>query len=244
MTHYAFISDIHANKPAFTAVLDHIDALDAAVDAVICLGDIIGYGPHPAEAVELVQEHADYVVRGNHDRSYNARGKYEHNEMAKAGLRHASNELTNEQKQYLDELPDADVVADGRVLAAHSHPDTENKLDDYVFKNDATTLHPWFKDTGVDIIGVGHTHQAFAVNSRKFHDWAGLTLNPGSVGQPRDGDPRAQYATVDPDTLDVTHHRVEYDIDSVVADIHDAGLPDDTAERLIHGELPNQTRRL
>jgi predicted phosphodiesterase len=210
------ISDIHANLPAFEAVLDDMPE----VDELVCLGDTVGYNSFPGECVDLVQEECDYVVQGNHDRVLENPEEYSSNPQAEAGLRYAEKELGDGQIEYLLERPEQ-VEVDG-FLMVHSHPEN---LDEYVFPSDFPGLRPYLDDyKGVFL---GHTHLQAV---EKFDD--GVVLNPGSVGQPRNG-VEARYAIVDTESLEAELYSTSYSIQETVQGIRDAGLPEATAERLL-----------
>jgi putative phosphoesterase len=232
----AVIADVHANHPALAAVLDDLPP----VDALVCAGDIVGYGPHPAECVatlrEWVTDHSvDLVaVQGNHDRAVVA-GADIGDGMAGAGVRHARAELDADAVAWLDSLPAVRTAFDGRLRVAHGHPEDPDR---YVCPSlfDESLL------ADERVLVLGHTHvQASASFERA--GWGGserrLVLNPGSVGQPRDGDPDAAYATLTLDagaaTPEATLHRVEYDIERTVEAVEAAGLPTAAGERLRKG---------
>lgn len=218
------ISDIHGNLPALDAVLDDMPA----VDEIVCVGDVVGYNPWPAECLERVRDVAMITVQGNHDRTVETPERYSHNEMAQAGLEHAKAELTDEQRRWLAELSPRTTFAEGAYRLAHSHPDPDH-LGMYVRPRDFPRMRPYLDD--YDGIVIGHTHiQHEAVIDDR------LIINPGSVGQPRDGDPQAAYAVLDTDSNSVEMHRVAYDIDRVISATEAAGLPVKTATRLLEGE--------
>ena len=218
------ISDIHANYTALEAVLDDMPE----VDSLVCLGDVVGYNPHPRECVEKVRESCDLVLRGNHDRKVTTPEEYRQNEMAYEGLKHASEELTEEQIDWLEDLPDRKDVFDTGFLSAHSHPNPD-MLDKYVMPAEFPNMRRHLDDH--EGIFIGHTHiQHEAVIDDR------LILNPGSVGQPRDNDERAAYAVVDTESKESDLRRTGYDIDSVVEDIEMEGLPKRTGERLREGK--------
>jgi putative phosphoesterase len=219
----ALVSDVHGNLPALEAVLDDIDD----VDDIICGGDIVGYNPWPAECVERVREACSVVVRGNHDRHVQSPDEYSHNDMARAGLEHARKELSNDQLVWLLTHTGWTEFAGERFQLAHSHPDPEH-LDAYVEPRDFPRMRPYLDDH--DGLVLGHTHvQHEATIDGK------LIVNPGSVGQPRDGDARAAYAVLDTNDVSVDLRRVEYDIDRVITRVEELGLPTRTGTRLLDG---------
>ncbi|MFD1512715.1 metallophosphoesterase family protein [Halomarina rubra] len=230
------VSDLHANAVAFAAVRDAL--AEASLDRLVCAGDVVGYNPFPAECVEALRSDAAArqvgvetvtTVQGNHDRAVADPERYRHNEMAFAGLRYARERLDDEQRAWLDALPVEATLADGRVRVVHDHP---VERDRYVHPEGFPALADHLGEESVLVLG--HTHV-------QHHEWVDDTLvvNPGSVGQPRDGDPRAAFAVLDlPDDgrPSVTDHRVDYDVDSVQAAVAAAGLPERTARRLARGK--------
>ena len=213
------IADVHANLPALEAVLDDLPP----VDALICAGDVVGYNPWPGACVDALRERGVQTVMGNHDRMLVTGGNFAGNHMARAGIDHARAVLTDGQRAWLAGLPPERRLFDGRLRLVHGHPDDPDR-------------YTYPESFGPDLLGtesvlvLGHTHlQGHDVSS------AGVVLNPGSVGQPRDGDPRAAYAVLDLDDLAVDARRVPYDLDGVKAAIREAGLPERTAARLREG---------
>jgi putative phosphoesterase len=214
------LSDIHGNRVALSAVL--ADMPD--VDRLVCAGDVVGYNPWPAECVEAVRERSVPTVMGNHDRAVASGTAFRFNAMAKAGVDHARADLDDDQLAWLADLPDERTVADGRVKLVHGHPDDPDRYT-YPEEFSARMLR------GEDVLVTGHTH---VQGHRVFED--SVVMNPGSVGQPRDGDPRAAYAVVDlGEDVRVDERRVEYDVDAVAAAVEEAELPDRIGRRLYDG---------
>jgi predicted phosphodiesterase len=229
--HLAVISDVHGNRVALDAVREDMPA----VDGVVCAGDVVGYNPWPGDCVDAVRDmpappgsDADGAptVMGNHDRAVATESSFRFNSMAGAGVEYARETLDDDQLAWLAGLPSHRTACDGRVALVHGHPDDPDR---YTYPDQFAG----------DLLGdesllvLGHTHVQAA---EAFDD--GVVLNPGSVGQPRDRDPRAAYATVELDAhgvVDWALHRVEYDIDTVQAAIADAGLPADIGKRLEKG---------
>jgi putative phosphoesterase len=213
------IADVHGNKVALDAVLEDMPA----VDALVCAGDVVGYNPWHAECVETIRERDVPTVMGNHDRAVAGGGTFHFNRMAGAGVEHARETLDADQLEWLRGLPDERTVLDGRLKLVHGHPDDP---DHYTYP----------AEFGPDLLGdedvlvMGHTH----VQHHEAFD-EGVALNPGSVGQPRDGDPRAAYAVVDLEEPAVTEGRVAYDVDRVIDAVREAGLPDRIGQRLERG---------
>lgn len=216
----ALIADIHANLPALEAVLTDLQP----VDSVVCLGDIVGYNPMPAACLELVRKHADVVVQGNHDRLINTPIRMTGNRMARAGLEYAKDTLSTEQREWLESLPHQATINES-YLAVHSHP---TRVDTYVPPEDVALLDGTLTDYAG--VALAHTHIQDVSSVNKS-----LVVNPGSVGQPRDGNPQAAYAILDTDTGEVTLRRTPYNVDRVYHEIVVEGLPSETGERLFDG---------
>jgi putative phosphoesterase len=214
------LADIHANRVALDAVLEDMPP----VDAVVCAGDVLGYNPWPGECVEVIRERGVPTVMGNHDRAAAGGGDFRFNSMAGAGVNHARQRLSESQLEWLSELPDDRLECNDRVKLVHGHPADPDR-------------YTYPAEFGPELLGdedvlvMGHTHVQHA---EQFGD--GIVLNPGSVGQPRDGDPRAGYAILDLDGLAVDTHRVAYDVDRVVDAVAAAGLPERIGTRLRRGE--------
>mgnify|MGYP000259455456 CR=1 FL=1 len=213
------ISDVHSNLVALEAVLQ--DMPD--VDELVCAGDIVGYNPHPAECVEVVRDRGIPTVMGNHDRMVATGRNFYGNSMARAGVTHAREELDDGAIEWLAGLPDERTLFDGRLKVVHGHPDDPDR---YTYPEE---FSPRMLD-GEDVLVMGHTH---VQHTEQYGE--GIVMNPGSVGQPRDRDPRAAYAVLDLDALAVEERRVEYDVGAVQAAIEKAGLPERTGSRLASG---------
>jgi putative phosphoesterase len=216
----AVISDVHGNAVALDAVLEDMPR----VDGVLCAGDVVGYGPWPGECVDLVRREGATTVMGNHDRAIVQDTGFRFNSMAKAGVEYARDVLDDEHMEFLADLPEERVAAGGRVKVVHGHPDDP---DHYTRTHE---FSPRLLDDE-DVLVMGHTH---VQHHEKYGE--GIVLNPGSVGQPRDGDPRAAYATLDLDRMDVEERRVEYDVEKVQDAVADADLPERIGTRLARGE--------
>jgi putative phosphoesterase len=213
------ISDVHGNRVALEAVLDDMPA----VDRLLCAGDVVGYNPWPAECVAAVRGRDVPTVMGNHDRAVASETSFGFNSMAQAGVEYAREHLDGSALAWLAGLPDERTLLDGRVKVVHGHPADPDR---YTYPAD---FAPGMLD-GEELLVMGHTHvQHHAVFSE------GMLVNPGSVGQPRDGDPDAAYAVVDLAERAVTEHRVSYDVDRVATAIEEAGLPRRLGQRLYEG---------
>ncbi|KDE60284.1 DNA repair protein [Halostagnicola sp. A56] len=230
------ISDIHGNRIALKAVLEDMPP----VDELVCAGDVVGYNPWPAECVEALRAGAILsavgtragaprdrdvpTVLGNHDAAVAEGSTFRFNGMARAGVEHARSTLTDDQRDWLAALPEKRLAFDGRLKLVHGHPDDPDR---YTRPED---FSPRLLEDE-DVLVLGHTHVQHVETYAE-----GIVVNPGSVGQPRDGDPRAGYAVVDLDAMTVDTHRVEYDVESVQAAVDDAGLPDRIGTRLARGK--------
>ena len=216
------ISDIHGNLPALEAVLSD---MPEDVDKVICLGDVIGYGPWPSECVHRMMENCDTVIQGNHDREVRDPEGYTDNEQAMAGLRYAQNELIKANLLWLHMRPRRTDFLDGDVLLVHDHPE---EVDRYVTPRAFPEVRPYLDDYKACFLGHTHIQHEAVIDDR-------LILNPGSVGQPRDGDPRAAYAVVETEDWSAELRRVEYDIGKVQDMVEKQGLPSEIGKRLESG---------
>jgi putative phosphoesterase len=213
------ISDVHANRVALAAVFEDLPP----VDALVCAGDVVGYNPWPGECIDAVRERAVPTVMGNHDRAVATGTAFAFNGMARAGVEYADEQLSPAQRDWLEALPDERVVLDDRVKLVHGHPDDPDR---YTYPD---LFSPALLG-GEDVLVLGHTH----VQGHEIYD-EGIVLNPGSVGQPRDRDPRAAYALLDLDDMTVEEHRVAYDIEAVEHAVREAGLPPEIGVRLHKG---------
>jgi putative phosphoesterase len=213
------LSDIHGNRVALDAVLADMPS----VDALVCAGDVVGYNPWHADCVETVRERGVSTVSGNHDRAVADVGEFAFNSVAAAGVDHAREQLSAGQIEWLRSLPTERWLFEERLRLVHGHPADPDRYT-YAGEFSGDLLD------GADALVLGHTH---AQEHREVE--GGVVLNPGSVGQPRDGDPRAAYAVLDMETLTVDEHRVEYDIDAVMDAVEEAGLPHRIGKRLYGG---------
>jgi diadenosine tetraphosphatase ApaH/serine/threonine PP2A family protein phosphatase len=237
------ISDIHANLPALEAVLNHA----GTVDETWCLGDVIGYGPDANECIERVRNLPAFTcLMGNHDAA--ALGQVDlrtFNNEARLSLQIMRRILKEENMDYLRSLPLTSTI--GEATMAHGSP--RNPVWEYIL--DTVTAQENFAHFKGPFCIVGHTHVpvAFSIakDSRNL-SWKliqsgqkislnnGRTiLNPGSVGQPRDHDPRAAYAILDTEARSWESQRVEYDFSGVQERIEKLGLPERHARRLADG---------
>lgn len=222
------LGDIHANRVALEQVLK--DAGD--VDRILYTGDIVDYNPWPLESIILTQDHKMTSVLGNHDRD-SARGTpIGYNPYAKISCLWTYGQLTQNARRYLSNLPEKVelTVNNFRLFMCHGSPN--NLVDEYIYPPPITpkeVLRGFLKKTGVRLVILGHTHIPFV---ESFPE--GYVINPGSVGQPRSGNPKASYMTLEIDykKISIIHHLVSYDVYKVSKRIVEVGLPLFLAERL------------
>jgi putative phosphoesterase len=208
------IAAIHANWPALAA-------LDEPFDLCLCLGDLVDYGPAPGPCIEWVRERAQHVIRGNHDhcvaQRVPGRGETGYRYLARVTRDLMWQVLNEDDVRWLGRLPvTQSLVVDGlRLLLVHATP--RDPLDEYVAP-DAERWAARLNGVEADVVCVGHTHLPFLleVNGTKI-------LNPGSIGQPRDGDPRSSYAVIENGTIRL--HRNEYPVEETVRALEATLIP-------------------
>ncbi|WP_396625722.1 metallophosphoesterase family protein [Luteitalea sp.] len=244
---YLVISDIHGNLPALAAVLR--DCTPDQYDRVLVLGDLVGYGAEPGDVIERIRALAPHVVvRGNHDKAVcGLMELYGFNSHAREAAEWTARTLSEGQLAYLRDLPAGPMLVDDVLEVWHGSPADEDAylvwIDDI---RDAAALgrRPLclFGHTHVQgAYGSGEGHPVVDSGEHRTRTTLSIRLedrwlvNPGSVGQPRDGDPRAAYAIVDLGARTVTLCRVAYDVDAEMQAIRAAGLPELLASRLAEG---------
>ena len=240
----AVFGDVHGNLEALEAVLE--DARANGAEAFACLGDAVGYGADPNACCERLRALGCLAIRGNHDHAASHRVSLDwFNPLAAAAIRWTRERLSPENRAWLRGLPYAAALADGTQLVHGSLDDPPR----WRYLYPGADVGPHFRRQRARLCFAGHTHLpvAFILAAGRVHtvlfdafritdgDDAKATVNPGAVGQPRDGDPRAAYALYDPDTGVVEPHRVEYDVRAAARKIADSGLPMGLAVRLFHG---------
>lgn len=244
---------MHANLVALEAVLQDAQA-QGPIDQLWHLGDIVGYGPQPRECIARLRSLGALMVAGNHDRvATGAMGAEEFNPDAAAAALWTRRQLTPEERAFLDSLPEVvDLPAQGeRPAFTLVHGTLREPIWEYLYSHEAARAHLARQRLPVGL--VGHTHvpllvvegQEFAQGCELYYLEDGdrvrltgerrLVVNPGGVGQPRDGDPRASYAVYDSAEGLITIHRVEYDIRATQRLMEEAGLPRWLRERLSVG---------
>ena len=245
---YLILSDIHANMEAFEAVLEAAKGL--AYDRVLVLGDLVGYGADPNAVVDKVRAMAPHcVIRGNHDKVASGVESAEgFNAVARNAIRWTYDSLTAENRQWLAALPQGPIDVDDLIEVCHGTPFDE---DAYVFDDLDALRAMQASDRPLCLFGHTHVQVGYMLTGDQFtlstmdvtrpltisvgDKDAQHLINPGSVGQPRDGDPRAGYGLVDTDKLEITIFRAEYPIADAQARIVAAGLPAVLAQRLALG---------
>jgi putative phosphoesterase len=220
------ISDIHSNYEALLAVAN----AEKNADQIWCLGDLVDYGPQPAEVVQWVRHHARLCVRGNHDFALafneDCRCGKRFRQLSRATREMNRKLLTHEQIAYLQLLPETEeiVLENCRFRLAHATP--SGNLYRYLVPG-TTDIELAGEMEGIlaDVVFCGHTHFPMIreVGSKLF-------VNPGSVGQPRDGNPRASYALWDDGVVKL--RRSKYDISQTVEKLHGCSLPPGMADQL------------
>lgn len=209
------ISDIHGNDVALNSVLSDMPK----VDKKICCGDIVGYGPSPERCLDTIRDEFDIIVMGNHDRNVATKDLEDMNLMSED---YAKRVLSNKKLRWLRSLPDeynSDIMK-----VVHSHPTRKGT---YVEPRDFPRMKKYLN--GEKILLMGHTHKVHSYKSDV------LIANPGSVGQPRDGNVYSSYMIIETDPLEAEVRRVEYDINKVKQRIVNLGFPRDNYRRLFEG---------
>jgi diadenosine tetraphosphatase ApaH/serine/threonine PP2A family protein phosphatase len=235
----AVVSDIHSNLHALQAVLEAIDG--EAPDELWCLGDLVGYGPRPNECCAAIAGRADVCLAGNHDLA--VCGTIDLAEFGgEAGVAATwTREVLEPQAQELLDRLEPEGVAHGVALY---HGSARDPVWEYVLSDEAASAT--LELAGSPLVLVGHSHVALRVVQSGDELDGGVApagaevelgevqalLNPGSVGQPRDGDPRAAYLLLDLDAQRATFRRVEYDVARTQREMREAGLPELLAARL------------
>jgi len=244
---WLILSDIHANREALEAVA--AAAHSDGYDRIVCCGDVVGYGADPNAATEWVRANVGEIVRGNHDKAGVGMDDLEwFNPVARQSALWTQDVLNEENLAYLRNLPRGPaLVADFQIL--HGSPLDE---DEYLLETDEASLMMGYLDTRVSFFGHTHMQGGFQFIrggvrqirpvppeedrlELELEPESYYLLNPGSVGQPRDGDPRAAWAVYIPERQVVIYRRVSYDVQKAQRTILDAGLPDLLARRLAIG---------
>jgi len=238
------MADIHSNLTAFQAVLGDV-AARGGVAEIWCLGDVVGYGPDPHQCIELLSQYEHVCVAGNHDwAAINKLDTAYFNPAAAAACHWTAQQLADEDRDYLENLPL--TIKKGDFTLVHGSP--REPIWEYLLTvGEAEENLAHFK-TKFCLVGHSHVPLVFRCSEggkcslSPLSDGeevalgeARLIINPGGVGQPRDGDPRASYAIYDEETSKVTLHRVAYDIKATQKKMIKQGLPMPLVTRLSYG---------
>jgi diadenosine tetraphosphatase ApaH/serine/threonine PP2A family protein phosphatase len=237
------ISDVHSNRQALESVLAAVD--EAAVDEVWCLGDMVGYGADPDVCTRLIRERCDVCLVGNHDLAVlGALDISAFSEAAAVAVEWTRERADEETLEFLGGLEPSGE----RQGFALFHASPRDPIWEYVLSG--LTAELCFDVTDFRVSFIGHSHVALSFDRQEGRPASGTTrkegttleisvgewlINPGSTGQPRDGDPRAAWLWLDTEARTVTWRRAEYDIAGAQAAIRAARLPDSLAERLQYG---------
>jgi len=232
----AVITDIHANLPALHAALARIDEL--GITDIYCGGDLVGYGPHPNEVCALIQERGIPTIYGNYDHAI-ARDLDDcgcayitphDRELGQQSVVWTLANTDQRSKDFMRDLP-FDLhftVGEHTVHLVHGSP---RKVNEYLFADKPASLYERLAgNESDDVLVFGHTHKPWV------HDFGGVRfVNCGSVGKPKDGDPRGAFAILEAGSgeVAVTIERVAYDAEAVAAQVRDAGLPGEFADKLL-----------
>lgn len=238
---YAIISDIHANLEALEAALQRISLLQ--IDQIVCLGDVVGYNANPNECVDRIRQAGIPTICGNHDAvACGIEEPWGFNPVALHAALWTREQLSEENLAWIKHLPDN--LRFDHFLATHGSP---SDRDCYLFTWEDVLPHlSYVEDLAYDLCFFGHTHSPgifstdglYTVDDdSRFALGEGKTffINPGSVGQPRDGDPRAAFGIFDSDKNEFELVRVDYDIRKAADRVEEAGLPPFLGERLFLG---------
>jgi putative phosphoesterase len=236
MTRVAVVTDIHGNLPALEAALEAIRTLD--VDGIYCGGDLVGYGPHPNEVCELIESRAIPTIYGNYDYAIGrdledcgcAYVTAHDRALGQQSVAWTLERTSRRSKEFMRGLP-FDLrfdLGEQRVRLVHGSP---RKVNEYLFEDKpARTFERIAAGADCDVLVFGHTHKPWV------HEYGGvLFVNCGSVGKPKDGDPRAAFALLELEGAEVraSIERAEYDAAAVARQVAAAGLPGEYADKLV-----------
>jgi putative phosphoesterase len=226
------VADIHANWPA-------LQAINEPHDLCLCLGDLVDYGVEPAPCIAWARQHARYCVRGNHDhgaaQNVTVTGRNGYKYLTGVTRPVTRSRIGDDDVRFLARLPVTRLLTldDTRFLLVHATP--RDPLDEYA-PGDPQFWARRLQNVDADVICVGHTHQPYALEVD-----GKLVINPGSVGQPRDGDPRASYAVLD--NFNVELKRVEYPVEDTLRAVQESPMPDEAKAMLAEVLRTGQNNR-
>ena len=231
------VSDIHANFAALSAI-------NEPHDVCLCLGDLVDYGPDPAACVRWAMKNAHYAIRGNHDhgvaQGIPVLGETGYRYLTGVTRPYVWKSLDPDERRYLLQLPVTQrITLDGkRIMMVHATP--RDPLDEYVMR-DPKTWAKRLQNIDADLVCVGHSHVQFNLLVDDV-----VVLNPGSVGQPRDGDPRAAYAIIEGNKIELK--RVDYSFEETISKLEALDIPDRAKQMFSHslreGRLPGNKPRV
>ncbi len=257
---YAVLSDIHGNLEALQAVEAALDALPVRIDAYLLLGDLVGYNADPAACLERGLAIADHCVRGNHDKVVaGIASDRDFNDVARAAALHHRRMLSTADLERMRDIPQGPVQVAPGIVLCHGSPQDEDLylFDAYDARESFQTLSDSFPES--DVCFFGHTHVAVVVQQQRpkragravrtsvrgvalasgdslpLNAASRYLINPGSVGQPRDGNPDAAFGVFDAERKRYTQYRVPYPVEVAQRKIRALGLPERLADRLAVG---------
>lgn len=230
----AILSDIHSNLEALKTTIAYIES-DPQISEIVCLGDIIGYSANPNECVEIIRKNCKYVVLGNHDAA--AIGKLsltEFNLPGRKSMEWTLRQLTDQNKEFLASLPL--IITDQHFTFVHSSP---KRPENWTYITSLEHAKEAFKSFTTRICIIGHTHVPGIIcediTTLRLSKELRCLINVGSVGQPRDLDPRLCFGVFDSELWSYHQIRLQYDIEATAKKILDAGLHQTLAHRIFHG---------
>jgi predicted phosphodiesterase len=242
---FGIVSDVHSNMEALSVALKWLDS--QKVDQVVCLGDVVGYGPNPNECCEMLRTLGAVTLLGNHDAAViGAMSTEYYYDAARVAIQWTRRQLSTQNLEWLYQLPYTYRRAKENVSFFHSAPICPSGYFYVVFKDDAQAHVRMFdKLTGLSLLGHSHLVRAFRladgkaketqVNKIRYDEGAKFIASIGSTGQPRDRNPNGAVALYDSDNGELEIHRFEYDKEATVAKIMEAGLEPRFGERLLTG---------
>ena len=238
---YAILSDVHSNLEALKAVLSDIEK--RGINRVIFLGDAVGYGPDPNEVVSILKKRCLFLLAGNHDWAVIDYTPVDYfNEAARTAIQWTKEHITVETFETLKGFQISKSIKQDSLFCVHSTPKEPDSWNYLLSLEDAEINFHYFEE---QFCFLGHSHRPFIIerlptgelltykDRAEINSTSRYIVNAGSVGQPRDGDPRAAYALFSEDTLEIV--RVEYDIKTTQEKMLSEGLPEMLIERLSRG---------
>jgi len=238
------VADVHANLAAFEAAIEDAPTNHGPIDAIWSLGDLVGYGPQPRECIDLLRSFPHVAIAGNHDlAAAGLLGTEDFNPYATDAIEWTQSVLAENERRFLSAMPLQARKGDFTLV----HGSLVDPVWDYLLRVQDTAAHFLRQETTYCLIGHSHLPLVFfaeanGARSESIRDGSTLELgeerfvaNPGGLGQPRDGDPRAPYAVLDPDAKRLSFHRVAYPVEQTQARMRAVGLPSFLIDRLARG---------